>query len=321
MNIIVNTLNQTLVFAIPLLIVALGGMFSERSGVINIALEGIMIGGAFVGVFFIYLMETNGVSMNPQLLLVLALLIAGLFGALFSLLHAFAAINLKADQTISGTAINMLAPGLGLFLAKLIFNGNSSVPFENLFRIHEIPVLSQIPFIGPILFKGVYITTYLGIAILIISAIFLYKTKSGLRLRACGENPQAADAAGINVYKYRYIGVLLSGFLGGMGGLIYIIPISSVFNSDVGGYGFLALAILIFGNWQPYRIAAASLFFGIMKTLAYTYTTIPVLVSLGLPSVVYKLIPYIATLILLAFTSKNSAAPKASGIPYDKSKR
>lgn len=321
MNIIVNTLNQTLVFAIPLLIVALGGMFSERSGVINIALEGIMIGGAFVGVFFIYLMETNEVAMNPQLLLVLALLIAGLFGALFSLLHAFAAINLKADQTISGTAINMLAPGLGLFLAKLIFNGNSSVPFENLFRIHEIPVLSQIPFIGPILFKGVYITTYLGIAILIISAIFLYKTKSGLRLRACGENPQAADAAGINVYKYRYIGVLLSGFLGGMGGLIYIIPISSVFNSDVGGYGFLALAILIFGNWQPYRIAAASLFFGIMKTLAYTYTTIPVLISLGLPSVVYKLIPYIATLILLAFTSKNSAAPKASGIPYDKSKR
>ena len=321
MNIIVNTLNQTLVFAIPLLIVALGGMFSERSGVINIALEGIMIGGAFVGVFFIYLMETNGVAMNPQLLLVLALLIAGLFGALFSLLHAFAAINLKADQTISGTAINMLAPGLGLFLAKLIFNGNSSVPFENLFRIHEIPVLSQIPFIGPILFKGVYITTYLGIAILIISAIFLYKTKSGLRLRACGENPQAADAAGINVYKYRYIGVLLSGFLGGMGGLIYIIPISSVFNSDVGGYGFLALAILIFGNWQPYRIAAASLFFGIMKTLAYTYTTIPVLISLVLPSVVYKLIPYIATLILLAFTSKNSAAPKASGIPYDKSKR
>lgn len=321
MDVIVNTLNQTLVFAIPLLIVALGGMFSERSGVVNIALEGIMIGGAFVGVFFIYLMETNNVSINPQFLLILALLIAGLFGALFSLLHAFAAINLKADQTISGTAINMLAPGLGLFLAKLIFNGNSSVPFENMFRISEIPVLSQIPVIGPILFKGAYITTYLGIAILIISAIFLYKTKSGLRLRACGENPQAADAAGINVYKYRYMGVLFSGFLGGMGGLIYIIPISSVFNSDVGGYGFLALAILIFGNWQPYRIAAASLFFGIMKTLAYTYTTIPVLVSLGLPSVVYKLIPYVATLILLAFTSKNSAAPKASGIPYDKSKR
>ena len=190
----------------------------------------------------------------------------------------------------------MLAPGLGLFLAKLIFNGNSSVPFSNTFRIHEIPVLSQIPILGPILFKGAYITTYLGIVILILSVIFLNKTKAGLRLRACGENPQAADAAGVSVYKYRYMGVLLSGFLGGIGGLIYIIPISTVFNSDVGGYG-------------------------IMKTLAYTYTAIPFLSALGFPSVVYKLIPYVATLILLAFTSKNSAAPKASGIPYDKSKR
>ena len=307
MDIILNVLNQTLVFTIPLLVVALGGMFSERSGVVNIALEGIMIGGAFVGVYFIYLMQLANTSLNPQLLLILSLIVAGVFGALLSLLHAFAAINLKADQTISGTAINMLAPGLGLFLAKLIFNGNSSVPFSNTFRIHEIPVLSQIPILGPILFKGAYITTYLGIIILILSVIFLNKTRAGLRLRACGE--------------YRYIGVLLSGFLGGMGGLIYIIPISTVFNSDVGGYGFLALAILIFGNWQPYRIAAASLFFGIMKTLAYTYTAIPFLSALGFPSVVYKLIPYVATLILLAFTSKNSAAPKASGIPYDKSKR
>ena len=313
MDIILNVLNQTLVFTIPLLVVALGGMFSERSGVVNIALEGIMIGGAFVGVYFIYLMQSANTSLNPQLLLILALIVAGIFGALLSLLHAFA--------TISWTASNMLAPGLGLFLAKLIFNGNSSVPFSNTFRIHEIPVLSQIPILGPILFKGAYITTYLGIIILILSVIFLNKTRAGLRLRACGENPQAADAAGVSVYKYRYIGVLLSGFLGGMGGLIYIIPISTVFNSDVGGYGFLALAILIFGNWQPYRIAAASLFFGIMKTLAYTYTAIPFLSALGFPSVVYKLIPYVATLILLAFTSKNSAAPKASGIPYDKSKR
>ena len=209
MDIILNVLNQTLVFTIPLLVVALGGMFSERSGVVNIALEGIMIGGAFVGVYFIYLMQLANASLNPQLLLILALIVAGVFGALLSLLHAFAAINLKADQTISGTAINMLAPGLGLFLAKLIFNGNSSVPFSNTFRIHEIPVLSQIPILGPILFKGAYITTYLGIIILILSVIFLNKTRAGLRLRACGENPQAADAAGVSVYKYRYIGVLL----------------------------------------------------------------------------------------------------------------
>jgi len=151
MDIILNVLNQTLVFTIPLLVVALGGMFSERSGVVNIALEGIMIGGAFVGVYFIYLMQSANTSMNPQVLLILALIVAGIFGMLLSLLHAFAAINLKADQTISGTAINMLAPGLGLFLAKLIFNGNSSVPFSNTFRIHEIPVLSQIPILGPIL--------------------------------------------------------------------------------------------------------------------------------------------------------------------------
>ena len=187
MDIILNVLNQTLVFTIPLLVVALGGMFSERSGVVNIALEGIMIGGAFVGVYFIYLMQLANASLNPQLLLILALIVAG-------------------------------------------------VPFSNTFRIHEIPVLSQIPILGPILFKGAYITTYLGIIILILSVIFLNKTRAGLRLRACGENPQAADAAGVSVYKYRYIGVLLSGFLGGMGGLIYIIPISTVFNSDVGGY-------------------------------------------------------------------------------------
>lgn len=241
MDIILNVLNQTLVFTVPLLVVALGGMFSERSGVVNIALEGIMIGGAFVGVYFIYLMQSANPTMNPQLLLILALIVAGIFGALLSLLHAFAAINLKADQTISGTAINMLAPGLGLFLAKLIFNGNSSVPFSNTFRIHEIPVLSQIPILGPILFKGAYITTYLGIVILILSVIFLNKTKAGLRLRACGENPQAADAAGVSVYKYRYTGVLLSGFLGGIGGLIYIIPISTG-QYTVGGFVALFLA-------------------------------------------------------------------------------
>ena len=301
MDIILNVLNQTLVFTVPLLVVALGGMFSERSGVVNIALEGIMIGGAFVGVYFIYLMQSANTTMNPQLLLILALIVAGIFGALLSLLHAFAAINLKADQTI-----NMLAPGLGLFLAKLIFNGNSSVPFSNTFRIHEIPVLSQIPILGPILFKGAYITTYLGIVILILSVIFLNKTKAGLRLRACGENPQAADAAGVSVYKYRYMGVLLSGFLGGIGGLIYIIPISTVFNSDVGGYGFLALAILIFGNWQPYRIATASLFFGSMKTLAYTYTAIPFLSNIILLSGISKLkYPFFSLLVFKIFAKSS----------------
>ena len=320
MDLFYFTFRQILLFAIPLLIVALGGMFSERSGVVNIALEGIMIGGGFVGVYFLHFVQQSS-SMNPQLLLLIALLLAGFVGGLFGLLHAFASVNLKADQTISGTALNMLAPGIGLLIAKLTLDGLSNVSFSANFLIKEIPVLSSIPLIGPMFFENCYITTYLGILILLFSAYFLFKTKAGLRIRACGENPQAADAAGVSVYKSRYLGVILSGVLGGIGGLVYIIPISTEFGSEVGGYGFLALAVLIFGNWNPWRIAAASLFFGTTKALAYTYNSIPFLAATGLPAVFFKLIPYVATLVLLAFTSKNSSAPKASGIPYDKSKR
>lgn len=320
MSIVYFLFAQTLLFAIPLLVVALGGMFSERSGVINIALEGIMILGAFFGVFFINFMQTNQI-MSGQALLILALLVSGIVGALFSLLHAFASIHLKADQTISGTALNLFAPAFGLFIAKTIQDGVQSVMFENQFRIVEVPILSQIPILGDLFFKNCYLTTFVGIFVLIISCVFLMKTKTGLRLRSCGENPQASDAAGISVYKMRYLGVILSGFLAGMGGLIYILPISTEFNCNVAGYGFLALAVLIFGNWKPWRIAGAAFFFGATKTIAYTYTSIPFLATLSLPATAYKLIPYLATLILLAFTSKNSAAPRAEGEPFDKGKR
>ena len=320
MSIVYFLFAQTLLFAIPLLVVALGGMFSERIGVINIALEGIMILGAFFGVFFINFMQTNQI-MSGQALLILALLVSGIVGALFSLLHAFASIHLKADQTISGTALNLFAPAFGLFIAKTIQDGVQSVMFENQFRIVEVPILSQIPILGDLFFKNCYLTTFVGIFVLIISYVFLMKTKTGLRLRSCGENPQASDAAGISVYKMRYLGVILSGFLAGMGGLIYILPISTEFNCNVAGYGFLALAVLIFGNWKPWRIAGAAFFFGATKTIAYTYTSIPFLATLSLPATAYKLIPYLATLILLAFTSKNSAAPRAEGEPFDKGKR
>lgn len=320
MSIVYFLFAQTLLFAIPLLVVALGGMFSERSGVINIALEGLMILGGFFGIFFINFMQVNQI-MSGQALLIVALLVSGVVGALFSLLHAFASIHLKADQTISGTAINLFAPALGLFIAKTIQDGVQSVMFENQFRIVEVPILSQIPIIGDLFFKNCYLTTFIGIGILIVSYLFLMKTKTGLRLRSCGENPQASDAAGINVYKMRYLGVILSGFLAGMGGLIYILPISTEFNCNVAGYGFLALAVLIFGNWKPWRIAGAAFFFGATKTIAYTYTSIPFLAALSLPATTYKLIPYVATLILLAFTSKNSAAPRAEGEPFDKGKR
>lgn len=308
---------QTMFFTIPLMVVALGGLFSERSGVINIALEGIMIMGAFAGIFFIHIFNT---SISPQLLLILAILVSGGVGALFSMLHAFASIHMKADQTISGTALNMFAPAFCIFFARML-QGTQQVEFTNVFRITKVPVLGDIPVLGELIFQNTYITTYLGFVILAISAIVLYKTRFGLRLRACGELPQAADAAGVSVYKMRYFGVAISGFLAGIGGLIFVIPTSTNFNATVAGYGFLALAVLIFGQWKPLRIMFAALFFGFMKTLASTYSVIPFLYELGIPGNVYKMIPYIATLIVLIFVSKNSAAPAAEGEPFDKGKR
>lgn len=308
---------QTMLFSIPLLIVALGGMFSERSGIINIALEGIMIVGAFTSIFFINIFQDQ---LSGQSLLLLAILVAGLTGLLFSLLHAYASVNMKADQTISGTALNLVAPAFAIFIARQI-QGVQQINFRNTFRIAKVPVLGDIPVLGPLFFQNAYLTTYLGILTLILSSIVLYKTRFGLRLRACGEHPHAADSVGINVYRLRYAGVMISGMLGGIGGLVFVIPTSTNFNATVAGYGFLAIAVLIFGQWKPSRILLAALFFGLMKTVASAYSGIPFLARLGVPSYLYKMTPYLATLIVLAFTSKTSQAPKAAGIPYDKGKR
>ena len=308
---------QTMSFAIPLLIVAIGGMFSERSGTINIALEGIMIIGAFSGILFINQFED---TMSGQGLLLLALLIAGVTGGLFSLLHAFASINLKADQTISGTALNLFAPAFAIFVARMI-QQTQQIPFTNTFFIKEVPVLSSIPVIGDLFFKNVYITTYIGILIFIISYIVINKTRFGLRLRACGEHPQAADSVGINVYKIRYAGVFISGVLAGIGGIVFVVPTSTNFNATVAGYGFLALAVLIFGQWRAPRVFVAAFFFGIMKTLSSAHSTIPFIKELPITNEIYKMLPYLITLIALTFLSKNSQAPKAIGIPYDKGSR
>lgn len=319
MEILYFLVQQTMFFSIPLLIVALGGMFSERSGVVNIALDGIMIMGAFCGIFFINRMQG---SMSGQGLLILAILVSMASGMIFSVLHAYAAVNLRSDQVISGTALNMFAPAFAIYMARsLQTNGVQQVQFTNTFRIEKVPVLGDIPVLGNLFFRNCYITTYVGFAILIISAVVLYKTKFGLRLRACGEHPQAADSVGINVYRMRYAGVLISGALGGLGGLVFVIPTSTNFNATVAGYGFLALAVLIFGQWKPVRVLLAALFFGLMKTLASAYSGIPFLASLSIPSDFYKMFPYVATLVVLAFTSKNSQAPKASGVPYDKGGR
>jgi simple sugar transport system permease protein len=322
MNIFFNVVQSTMFFTIPLLIVALGGMFSERSGIVNIALEGKMVMGAFAGTFFIHHFFAPGTIMSGQLLLLIALILGMLAGMLISLLHAYAAINLKANQIISGVAINMFAPAFVVYIAQMVI-ATQNVSFNNAqFRIDSVPLLGRIPFIGPMFFQGVFITTLLGFIILIIAAFVIYKTKFGLRLRACGEHPQAADSVGVSVTKIRYAGVLISGALAGIGGVVFIVPISNVFvNGTVSGYGFLALAVLIFGAWRPKKILFGAVFFGLMQAISANFSVIPFLNALNIHANFFRMMPFIATLIVLAFSSKNSQAPKAVGQPYDKGGR
>jgi len=307
--------------AMPLLLVALGGMFSEVGGVVNIALEGIMLFGAFFGALFVYAVQDLG--LNPQVVLLLGMLVAAVAGLLYSLLLSFAAVNMKADQVITGTALNMLIPAAILLFSKMYFNSNGVTTSMN-FYIREVPGLSKIPVLGPMFFQSTYLTVPLSILFFIISVIVFYKTKFGLRLRACGEHPHAADSVGINVYKMRYAGTSISGILGGIGGFFYSVGVMDGNvngHTGVAGFGFLALAVMIFGQWRPVRIFFAALFFSLFRTLAYSVSLIPFLHNLGIGQTYYKMLPYVATMIALAFTSKKSRAPKAEGIPYDKAQR
>ncbi len=339
-------IQQTLLYAVPLMIVALAGVFAERSGIINLALEGIMIFGAFMGVLFVRSMQafpvfTQAVMQKQWLTLqgleVLAMLVAAAMGAVFSLLLAFAAINLKADQTIGGTALNLMAPALVLFLIRIIANQNTLMmatgDAASWFMIKKstfgIDKKTDIGFLGETFINKVYLATYLCIILFIVLSIILYKTRFGLRLRSCGENPQAADSLGINVTKMRYAGTTISGALAGLGGFVYALTTTNCSaNGDVAGFGFLALAVMIFGNWNPGNIAAASLLFGLFKCIAAAYASIDIngdgvylLAQIGISSHLYRMLPYLVTLVVLAFTSKSSRAPKAEGIPYDKGSR
>ena len=321
MDTIYYLIQNMLPVATPLMLVALGGMFSEIGGVINIALEGIMLFGAFFGALFVYFVQ--GTGMNPQTILLLGMLVAAVAGIVYSLLLSFAAINMKANQTISGTALNMLIPATVLLFSKMFFNSDGITTRVN-FYIRKIPVLGDIPVIGELFFQKTYLTVIIGMVFLIISAIIFYKTKLGLRLRACGEHPHAADSVGINVYKMRYLGVTLSGILGGIGGFFYSVGVMDGNvngHTGVAGFGFLALAVMIFGQWKPGKIFLGALFFAFLRTLAYSVSLIPFLNNLGINQTYYKMLPYVATMIVLAFTSSKSRAPKAEGIPYDKSQR
>lgn len=321
MDTVYYLIQNMLPVAIPLLLVALGGMFSERSGVINIALEGIMLFGAFFGALFVY--SVQGTTMNPQMILILGMFVAAIAGFTYSLLLSFAAVTMKADQTITGTSLNMLIPAAILLFSKMFFSSDGITTNMN-FYIREVPFLSSIPVIGEMFFQKTYLTVTLGFVWLAISVVIFYKTRFGLRLRACGEHPQAADSVGINVYLMRYAGVGLSGILGGIGGFFYAVGVMDGNvngHTGVAGFGFLALAVMIFGQWKPMKILFAALFFAFLRTLAYSVALIPFLNDLGINQTYYKMLPYVATMVVLAFTSQKSRAPKAEGIPYDKSQR
>lgn len=314
-EIIFQIFPYAIAFTIPLLITALGALYCERSGVVNIGLDGLMIVGAFSSAITISALQEA--APGASWVVWLGVFVAMIVGALFSLLHAFASINLQANQVISGTAINMMAGALTIFLARNITgSGNIRVPG---FIKQDIPVLGDIPVIGPLFFQNTYVTTFMIILILIIATYVLYKTPFGLRLRACGENPHAAAAAGVNVSRMRYIGVLISGAFAGLGGAIYLVTFSKEFNGTVSGFGFLALAALIFGQWKPLGILGATLFFGTASTISNVSQVIPQLATI--PPVYLKIFPYVMTLVALVVFSKTSQAPKASGEPFDAAKR
>lgn len=314
-------LQKTMIYATPLLIVALAGCFSERSGIINLALEGEMIFGAFIGALCVNAWQVAGTFVdNQQLMFVLVLLISGVAGALFSLLLSFAAIKLKVDQTIAGTALNMLAPAIFLTVCLVFFNQEKLVmnPMPNYVILHK----GDMNPLYEIFCNKAYISTYIIFGLFVVLSIWLYKSKIGTHLRACGEHPQAADSVGINVYKMRFLGTTISGFLAGIGGYTYIATVSAgTAEASVGGMGFLALAIMIFGNWNPVGIFFGSLLFGFLKCIGPLAGQISFLNSLGLDIYFYNIIPFVIVIIVLIISRNKSGCPKAEGIPYDKGQR
>ena len=309
-------LQYTLIFTCVLMLVALGGCFSEHSGVINIGLEGIMVLGALGGALMMKYAPAN----TPPFCMVFGVVLSSVaLGMVYSLLLAVAAIDFKADQTLVGTAMNLLGTSAATVFvtamntAESVDNVSSTIQYVEAKKAFLVNI------------GGFEFSWFMALALLALigSHVVLYKTRFGLRLMACGEHPQAADSVGINVRKMRYAGVLISGFLGGLGGIVYITAGVSEwkFENGVAGFGFLALAVMIFGQWKPTRIALAALLFGLFRALSNVYTGFPLFMALKLPGTVYNMLPYIISLVVLAFTSGKSRAPKAEGIPYDKGQR
>ena len=300
-------------YTMPLLMGALGGLYSERSGVTNLCIEGLMLCGGFASAAAIVKLQAAGVGFT--LSIVIGIVVAMVASMALSYLHALASINLKADQTISGTAINMLSTALTMFLAQTITGSGNITIVRGIIR-SDIPLLSSIPVLGPLFFSQTYWTTWLCLGIWGISYFLLYRTNFGLRLRACGEHPSAVASAGINVHRMRYIGVLLSGVLSGLGGAVILVTYAGEYNSGAGinGLGFLAIAALIFGQWKPLGILGSTAFFGLFMTIANVGRVLPGISEI--PTGFLGLFPYFATLVALVFSSRKSAAPLASGQPF-----
>jgi general nucleoside transport system permease protein len=317
MDILALIVPAAIVSAAPLIFTALGGVFSERSGVVNIGLEGLMLFGAFTGAVTIYYGEQLGLEgASPWVSFIVAMIV----GALLASIHALASITLKADQVVSGVALNFLAAGLAIFLTKKIFNAGQTPVISERISKSDIPFLSDIPLIGKLFFSNAYLTSYVAVFVALIVWYVLYKTPFGLRLRSVGEHPMAADTMGINVTKVRYIGVLLSGALAGLGGAVYVASISGNFtHSTITGQGFMALAAMIFGKWHPLGALGAALFFGLAQAISISGSHIPFLQDI--PKVFLLIAPYLLTILALAGLVGRADAPKALGTPYEKGKR
>ncbi|ASS75582.1 sugar ABC transporter permease [Tumebacillus algifaecis] len=318
-DVLVTILNGSIIFATPLILAALGGVFSERSGVVNIALEGLMVIGAFAAaVVTIFVGESLGVPgwLAPWI----GMLAAMVAGIIFSLPHAVASIDFKADQVVSGVALNFLAAGFALFLVKKLFEGaGQTTTVQNVFTKIAIPGLYEIPVIGPGIFN-VYGISYLAMILVGVSYYVLYKTPFGLRLRAVGEHPRAADTLGVNVRRMRYMAVMISGALAGLGGSALSIAISSNFqHATVSGHGFMALAAMIFGKWHPAGAMGAALFFGLATALSVSGQVLGL--TEYVPSEFLNALPYLLTILALAGVVGRSEAPAANGKPYETGSR
>ncbi len=316
MDMLLIIVPSTLLWAAPLIFTAIGGNFSERSGIVNIGLEGLMVIGAFTAIVFNLTFDQTLGSFTPWI----SLLVAMIVGALFSLLHAAASITFRADQTVSGVAINLLGLGLALFLVKFIYGKGQTDIIQIGFSKVDIPFLSDIPFIGEIFFSNTYYTSFVAIVVAIIAWYVMFKTPFGLRLRSVGEHPMAADTMGINVTKLRYIGVIISGALAGVGGGVYAQSISSDFShATISGQGFMSLAALIFGKWHPLGAMGAAIFFGFAQSLSIIGSSLPFLDNI--PNVYLLIAPYVLTILALTGFIGRADAPKALGTPYLKGKR